>query len=129
MAFTSEVDVVVDLDGVVETYFKAPGAGGQHRNKTESGVRLQHPNGLIVTCADNRSQWQNRQSAWAELERRLRSHAGQLAHDQQNAERVAQAQDRGWTFCEWRNEVNDRSSGKTARYSDIMKGRNWHRFA
>lgn len=42
-------------------YFIASGPGGQHRNKTESGVRLTHPpTELSVTATERRSQAQNR---------------------------------------------------------------------
>jgi len=44
----------------VET-FRAGGPGGQHQNKTESGVRLTHlPSGISVTARDSRSQHRNR---------------------------------------------------------------------
>jgi ribosome-associated protein len=51
----------------VET-FRAGGPGGQHQNKTESGVRLTHtPTGISVTARDSRSQHRNRQIALARL--------------------------------------------------------------
>lgn len=60
----------------VET-FRAGGPGGQHQNKTESGVRLTHvPSGIVVTARDSRSQHRNRRIALdrlrAELEERAR---------------------------------------------------------
>ncbi len=47
----------------IET-FRAGGPGGQHQNKTESGVRLTHlPTGISVTARDSRSQHRNRRIA------------------------------------------------------------------
>lgn len=44
-----------------EQFFIASGPGGQHRNKTETGVRLTHkPTGVTVTATERRSQLQNR---------------------------------------------------------------------
>ena len=49
-------------------FFVAQGPGGQHRNKTESGVRLTHPpTELSVTATERRSQFQNRQVALERL--------------------------------------------------------------
>ena len=55
----------------VET-FRSGGPGGQHQNKTESGVRLAHqPTGITVLSRESRSQHQNRQIALARLRRAL----------------------------------------------------------
>jgi protein subunit release factor B len=60
-----------------ETFFTAGGPGGQHRNKTESGVRLAHPpTGVVVTATERRSQAQNRGEALVRLRERLAA----LAH-------------------------------------------------
>ena len=56
----------------VEAFFIASGPGGQHRNKTESGVRLTHgPTGVTVSATERRSQSQNRGAALERLRERL----------------------------------------------------------
>jgi len=57
---------------VVITFLKAGGPGGQHRNKTETGVRLKHlPTGIVVTATERRSRRQNLEVAFDRLERKL----------------------------------------------------------
>jgi protein subunit release factor B len=58
----------------VEEFFVAGGPGGQHRNKSETGVRLSHPaTGAVVTATERRSQAQNRSAALQRLRERLRA--------------------------------------------------------
>jgi protein subunit release factor B len=57
-----------------ETFFTAGGPGGQHRNRTESGVRLVHlPTGVTVTATERRSQARNRAAALERLRERLKA--------------------------------------------------------
>ena len=57
-----------------EEFFVAGGPGGQHRNKTASGVRLVHrPTEVTVTATERRSQAQNRSVALARLRERLQA--------------------------------------------------------
>ncbi|MBQ8425278.1 MAG: PCRF domain-containing protein [Clostridia bacterium] len=58
-------------DVEIET-LKSDGAGGQHINKTESGIRLIHkPTGIVVVCKDERSQVMNKKRAFENLEKKI----------------------------------------------------------
>lgn len=52
--------------------FVGSGPGGQHRNKTESAIRLRHvPSGLSAYAGERRSQLQNKRVALGRLRRKL----------------------------------------------------------
>jgi len=55
------------------SFVRAGGPGGQHRNKTETGVRIVHPpSGVTVQATERRSQSQNRELAFERLAEKLR---------------------------------------------------------
>lgn len=52
--------------------FRVSGPGGQHRNKTDSAVRLTHePTGVVGYASERRSQHQNRATALSRLRRSM----------------------------------------------------------
>jgi|TARA_B110001454_G_C12442818_1_gene318631 ribosome-associated protein len=55
------------------TFVRSSGPGGQHRNKTETGVRMVHPpSGITVQATERRSQMQNKELAFERLAEKLR---------------------------------------------------------
>jgi peptide chain release factor 1 len=122
-----EVDIA-DEDLDVFT-FRGHGKGGQHRNKTDSAVRLVHrPTNTVVVVERGRSQWQNLQQARTVLAQRLLDSAQQEASDQVSADRNRQIASgerpvKQFTHNEQRSEVVAHETGETWRWSDFYRGR------
>lgn len=65
----SDEELLADCDVFT---FRSSGKGGQHVNKTESGVRIVHrPSGLTAICRRERSQYLNRKRCLLTLRARL----------------------------------------------------------
>ena len=76
------VDVMPEIEGTIEIEirpddlkrdtFRSGGPGGQHQNKTESGVRYTHlPTGVAAESRSERSQHKNDQMALSQLKAKL----------------------------------------------------------
>ena len=80
-----DLDVEIrDEDIRIDTY-RSSGAGGQHINKTSSAIRITHfPTGIVVTCQNERSQFQNKDKAMQMLKAKL-----YMLRQEENAEKLS----------------------------------------
>ena len=80
-----DIDIEIkDEDIRVDTY-RSSGAGGQHINKTSSAIRITHfPTGIVVTCQNERSQFQNKDKAMQMLKAKLL-----ILREEENADKMA----------------------------------------
>ena len=91
-----DLDVEIKDDDIRIDTYRSSGAGGQHINKTSSAIRITHfPTGIVVTCQNERSQFQNKDKAMQMLKTKLF-----MLKQQENMEKLSgirgEVKDNGW---------------------------------
>lgn len=86
-----EIDVELNMNDIRVDVYRSSGPGGQSVNTTDSAVRLTHiPTGIVVSCQNEKSQLQNKDSALRILRARLLADAQEKAEAAAAAERKSQ---------------------------------------
>jgi peptide chain release factor 2 len=123
------IDITIDDKDLRIDVFRASGAGGQHVNKTSSAVRITHePSGIVVSCQNERSQFQNKATAMKMLraalyERELAQR--QAARDKVEAEKPEIAwgnQIRSYVFQPYTQVTDHRTELKIGDVQRVMNG-------
>lgn len=126
----TEAEVVIHERDIEVSTMRGSGAGGQHRNKTDSAVRIVHvPTGLEVRCEAERSQHDNRAAAMAVLRARIWQARQNELHGARADARKRQVGsgmrgDKRRTIRTQDGVVNDHVTGKQWRFRDYERG-NW----
>ncbi|TCZ57874.1 peptide chain release factor 2 [Roseicella aquatilis] len=97
-----KIEIEINPADLKTDTFRASGAGGQHVNKTESGVRFTHiPTGIIAASTQDRSQHRNRAIAMEMLKARL------YELELRKREAVSDAVEAGKTDIGWGHQIRN----------------------
>ena len=106
-------DVDIRKEDIRTDVFRASGAGGQHVNKTESGVRFTHlPTGVVAESTESRSQHKNRDIAMGRLiqqikEAQLQKEANAMASQRRSLVGTGDRSEKIRTYNWPQNRVTD----------------------
>lgn len=123
------VEVEINPDDLKMDVYRSSGAGGQHVNKTSSAVRITHiPTGIVVACQNERSQFQNRETAMKMLKAKLLE-----LKEREQQEKISQikgeqmdiawgSQIRSYVFCPYTLVKDHRTNYEEGNIQKVMDG-------
>ena len=128
MPEAEEVDFELNMNDVRVDVYRSSGPGGQSVNTTDSAVRITHlPTGTVVSCQNEKSQLQNKESAMRILRSRLlavaQEQADAAASDSRKPQvRTVDRSERIRTYNYPQNRITDHRIGYTAYNLDLVLG-------
>ncbi|HZU57033.1 MAG TPA: peptide chain release factor 1 [Actinocrinis sp.] len=129
MPEAEEVEVEINPNDLRIDVFRSSGPGGQSVNTTDSAVRITHlPTGIVVSCQNEKSQLQNKESALRILRARLLAAAQEEADKEASDARRSQVRTvdrseriRTYNFPE--NRLSDHRTGfKAYNLDQVLDG-------
>ena len=121
-----DVDVEINQNDLRIDVYRSSGPGGQSVNTTDSAVRITHePTGIVVSCQNEKSQLQNKESAMRILRARLLVAAQEKANAEASDLRKTQVRtvdrsERVRTYNFPENRISDHRSGFKAYNLDVV---------
>ena len=126
MPEVEDVEVTIEPGDLKIDVYRSSGPGGQSVNTTDSAVRITHlPTGTVVSCQNEKSQLQNKESAMRVLRARLHQLAQDEADEAASVQRRSQIRTvdrseriRTYNFPE--NRIADHRTGYKAYNLDVV---------
>ncbi|MCE1179959.1 MAG: peptide chain release factor 1 [Micrococcales bacterium] len=126
MPEAEEVEIEIGPNDLKIDVYRSSGPGGQSVNTTDSAVRITHlPTGVVVSCQNEKSQLQNKESAMRVLRARLHQIAQEEADAEASAARRSQVRTvdrseriRTYNFPE--NRISDHRTGYKSYNLDVV---------
>lgn len=126
---TDEIEVEIKPEDIRVDTYRASGAGGQHVNKTDSAVRITHiPSGFVVSCQNERSQLQNKETCFKMLKSKLYEQAVKARMDlvsnlsPEKKEIAFGSQVRNYVFQPYTLVKDTRTKYESGNISSVMDG-------
>ena len=124
-------DVDINKADLKTDTFRASGAGGQHVNKTESGVRFTHiPTGIVAESTDSRQQFKNREIALQRLYQKIydaqrEAHESKIKESRRSLVGSGDRSDKIRTYNYPQNRVTDHrleGANKNSPLQNVIEG-------